>query len=210
MMFFANSAIAARTHSSGLTYGLIPQASTGSSSSLRPTVQLQRRYSVEPTSARSRRTSYNNSGQQDPPSAGTSRLFVYGTLLLDEVIRLLIDRVPDNEVATAPGWRVVSLPGRIYPGLVRGNGTALGRVYINVTNDEMNTLDAFEDPDYQLVSLRTTPGNVPAVSYVWPNDHLDCLWSLHDFQNNHSIAYLGRCRAWRQRYETRALANCRR
>ncbi|MDQ3987668.1 MAG: hypothetical protein M3291_00430 [Actinomycetota bacterium] len=112
--------------------------------------------------------------------------------------------MPDHQVATAPGWRVFSLPGRIYPDRVRGDSTAQSRIYINVTNDEMNTLNAFEDRSHQLVSLRIAPGNVSVVSYSWPNDHLDCLWSLHDFQNNHSVAYLGRCRAWCQRYEARA------
>ncbi len=130
-----------------------------------------------------------------------NRLFVYGTLMLDDVIELLIDRVPDHRVATAPGWRVVSLPGRVYPGLIRSDGAASGRIYTDVTDDEMDILDAFEDPGYQLVSLHTAPGDIPALSYAWSNDHLDGPWSLSDFQNNDSVAYLGRCRTWRQRYE---------
>jgi gamma-glutamylcyclotransferase (GGCT)/AIG2-like uncharacterized protein YtfP len=145
--------------------------------------------------------SYSNSGQQDPSPVEVNRLFVYGTLMLDDVIELLIDRVPDHRVATAPGWRVVSLPGRVYPGLIRSDGAASGRIYTDVTDDEMDILDAFEDPGYQLVSLHTAPGDIPALSYAWSNDHLDGPWSLSDFQNNDSVAYLGRCRTWRQRYE---------
>jgi hypothetical protein len=53
-------------------------------------------------------------------------LFVYGSLQFPDVLFTLIDRVPDHSPAAAHGWRITALPGRVYPGLVPGQGTASG------------------------------------------------------------------------------------
>ncbi|MDQ3765360.1 MAG: gamma-glutamylcyclotransferase [Actinomycetota bacterium] len=67
-------------------------------------------------------------------------------LLLDDVVRALIGHVPQCQEATAPGWRVVCLPQRVYPGLVPGQGEAKSKVFTHLTDAEWATLDAFEDP----------------------------------------------------------------
>jgi gamma-glutamylcyclotransferase (GGCT)/AIG2-like uncharacterized protein YtfP len=68
------------------------------------------------------------------------KLFVYGTLLLDDVISTLIGRIPYYHYATVSGWRVVRLPQRIYPGLVPGQGEANGKVSTpSHTHGEVNT-----------------------------------------------------------------------
>jgi hypothetical protein len=66
---------------------------------------------VKPTGARLLQANSTNSGQPAQSWEGTSKLFVYGTLLLDDVLGTLIDRIPHYQHAT-PGWRVVSLPGK--------------------------------------------------------------------------------------------------
>ena len=70
---------------------------------------------MKPTGARLLQTNSTNSGQPAQPLEGTSKLFAYGTLLLDDVVSALIDRIPHHQDATAPGWRVVRLPLRVYP-----------------------------------------------------------------------------------------------
>jgi gamma-glutamylcyclotransferase (GGCT)/AIG2-like uncharacterized protein YtfP len=87
----------------------------------------------------------------------TSRLFVYGTLLLDDVMNTLLDRIPHYQDATAPDWRVVRLPQRVYPGLIPGEGDARGKIFTDLTPAEWNTLDTFEDPAYTLTPVRAMP-----------------------------------------------------
>lgn len=135
---------------------------------------------------------------------GTCRLFVYGTLLLNDVVNTLIDRIPRYKDATAPGWRVVCLPQRVYPGLVPGQGQANGKIFTDLTDAEWITLDAFEDPAYALTPVRVLhPLEADALTYIWRGDHVDQPWSTADFGRDDLIDYLDRCRRWRRRYEQR-------
>ena len=145
-----------------------------------------------------------NSGPPDRLSEETSRLFVYGTLFLDDVVNALIGRIPHYQYAVAPGWRVVRLPQRVYPGLVPGKGEAPGKVFTDLTGTEWSTLDAFEDSAYTLAAVRVLlPFELDALSYIWPGEHIDETWSATDFGRDELIDYLDRCRSWRHRYERR-------
>jgi gamma-glutamylcyclotransferase (GGCT)/AIG2-like uncharacterized protein YtfP len=132
-------------------------------------------------------------------------LFVYGSLQFPEVLFALIDRVPDHEPATAKGWRVATLPGRVYPGLVPADATAKGYLLTGLTPGEWRVLDAFEDPVYELVRVALTTGRhgwayaCNPGTEVGPDD-----WSPEDFQARHLPAYITRCEAWRRRYEDQA------
>lgn len=65
----------------------------------------------------------------DDPSRSAPALFAYGSLLIDEVIATLLDRVPENEPVKAPGYRVSKLPDQSYPGLVHDQSSeAQGRI----------------------------------------------------------------------------------
>lgn len=126
-------------------------------------------------------------------------LFVYGTLRFPEVLRALLGRVPGHRPAAANGWRVAGLPGRVYPGLVPGDGMAHGHLITGLTPNEWRTLDAFEGPQYELKRLALTQGG-HAWAYVWtpvtevePDD-----WSPEDFGKRHLPAYVERCAAWRR------------
>src|SRR5712671_5682844 len=92
-------------------------------------------------------------GQRDRLSVDPDALFVYGTLLFPEVLRALLDRLPNRVPASAPGWRVVALPGRVYPGLVRDTETATGLVLTDLGAHEWQILDTFEDELYDLRCL---------------------------------------------------------
>lgn len=135
----------------------------------------------------------------------TSRLFVYGTLTVDDVVSALIDRIPHHQDATAPGWRVVRLPQRVYPGLVPGQGEANGKVFTDLTDAEWTTLDAFEDPAYSLAAVRVLPPlKTDALAYIWRGKHVNQPWSTADFGRDELADYLDRCRTWRRRYEQRS------
>jgi gamma-glutamylcyclotransferase (GGCT)/AIG2-like uncharacterized protein YtfP len=122
------------------------------------------------------------------------------------VISAVIGRIPPYENAIAPGWQVVCLPERVYPGLIPGQGEAVGKVFTDLTDTEWATLDAFEDPTYTLAAVRvllSTEIEMDALSYIWRGDHIDQPWSVTDFGCNELMHYLYRCRNWRQRYEQR-------
>ncbi|GAA2134642.1 hypothetical protein GCM10009727_28540 [Actinomadura napierensis] len=155
------------------------------------------------TEPRSPRPTSPTSGRPDRLSVAPEALFVYGSLQFPEVLFALIDRVPDHEPAAAEGWRVATLPGRVYPGLVPGDTTAQGYLLTGLTSDEWRVLDAFEDPVYELVRVDLGDGR-----HGWTyacNDGADVGpddWSADDFEAQHLPAYVERCAAWRRRYET--------
>ncbi len=160
---------------------------------------------MKPISARLLQANSTNSGQPAPSSEATSKLFVYGTLLLDDVVKTLIDRVPHCEHATAPGWQVMRLPKRIYPGLVPGAGNASGKIFTDLTDAEWKILDTFEDPAYTLTALRVmTSFETNALAYTWQDEHTDQPWLSAEFGRDELANYVHRCRIWRRRYEQRS------
>src|SRR4051794_21133301 len=84
------------------------------------------------------------SGRPDRLSVDPEALFVYGSLQFPEVLFALIDRVPAHSPASAEGWRVAGLPGRVYPGLITGESTASGYLLTGLSPAEWRILDAFE------------------------------------------------------------------
>jgi gamma-glutamylcyclotransferase (GGCT)/AIG2-like uncharacterized protein YtfP len=120
-------------------------------------------------------------------------------------VSTLIGRIPHYQDATAPGWRVVSLPGRVYPGLVPSQGEATGKIFTDLTDTEWTTLDAFEDPAYTLAAVQVRPPiETDALAYIWQGEHVGQPWSTTDFGREELTDYLDRCRRWRQRYEQRS------
>lgn len=140
------------------------------------------------------------------------RLFAYGTLMIDEVIKTLLDRVPNRERTTAEGWRVAQLVGRLYPGLVgQSRSVASGTVYTDLTADEWILLDTFEDPSYTLNSIALTTGGI-AYTYVWPEWPAEVHtgdWKISGLTATAIETYLIRCEAWRKTYEAKKCTLCR-
>lgn len=149
------------------------------------------------------RANSNSGGPLDHGSAGTPELFVYGTLVLDDVIRTLIDRVPASQDTSAPGWRAARLSGLPYPGLIADHeGEAPGRVYTDLSEDEWAVLDAFEDPRYVVRPVKLHQGR-RALAYVWPGEALAQSWAVNSLDGDDMEAYLQRCQTWRGRFEER-------
>jgi len=106
---------------------------------------------------------------------------------------------PDLE--HAPGWRVAALPGRMYPGLVTGKGSATGLLLTDLTPGEWLTLDAFEDDIYELRRLSLAGGR-HGWAYVCRDDTeaSPCDWDAEGFAERQLPAYVERCTWWRRRY----------
>lgn len=134
------------------------------------------------------------------PQVVGENLFAYGTLMLDPVIRTLIDRVPNYDEATLSDWATVKIPSVIYPGLLPHVGqSSFGRHYSGITVEEWKVLDAFENPEYTLerVVLDT---DTTALAYVWPHPATSEPWLVADLTASALAGYLATCRRWRDRY----------
>jgi gamma-glutamyl AIG2-like cyclotransferase len=132
-----------------------------------------------------------------PPAA----LFAYGTLRFPDVLLALLGRVPPHTPATAPGWRVAALDGRVYPMLVPGEGAAGGVLISGLTVGEWGVIDAYEDDFYALERLTLADGRT-GWAYL-TRDHTTVLpvdWSPGDFTAHHLSAFTGRLRTWRSAY----------
>ena len=144
------------------------------------------------------------SGSSDRLSPSPDRLFVYGSLMFDDVLGCLIDRIPARASALAPDWAVVGLRGQVYPGLVRAAGsTASGQVIADLTASEWKLLDAFENPIYGLEHVRLADGQSASAYTATTDEALETSWDAVQFEAEHLPAYVIRCTSWRGRYELR-------
>ncbi|MGP4046850.1 gamma-glutamylcyclotransferase family protein [Streptomyces sp. 2A115] len=126
---------------------------------------------------------------------GPNELFVYGTLRFDVVLEALLGRVPARTSASAPGWRAAALEGRVYPGLVgsaRG-GAASGLLLTDLSYEEWEILDAFEDLRYELREVALSTGK-SGWAYIWRGDDVqEDDWDAEGFQARHLVEYVARC-----------------
>ncbi|GJS63384.1 AIG2-like protein D [Tanacetum coccineum] len=104
-----------------------------------------------------------------------NNVFVYGSLLADDVVRVLLHR------------HRFSVKGRVYPAILPvENKKITGRVLLGITAPELDILDKFEDYEYEKklvnVSLLDTSENLQAYTYVWVNSEDPDLYGEWDFE----------------------------
>lgn len=130
-----------------------------------------------------------------------SPLFVYGTLQVPDVLRILLGRVPELRAATAYGWQVLALPDAVYPGMVSATTAApvSGCLIADLKPAEWEIIDAFEDVEYDLRGVVLADGST-ALSYIWRDATAERPWSLETFRAVDLLEYLRRCRRWRVQY----------
>ena len=130
--------------------------------------------------------------------------------MFDEVLSVLLDRIPERTPAAAPGWRAVTLPGRVYPGLIASpTTTAHGLLITSLSADEWTILDAFEDEVYELRQLNLTGHHGWAYTCADQTTAGNCEWDAHQFRRAHLPAYVAQCRRWRGRGQVSAPATLR-
>ncbi|KAK4389064.1 AIG2-like protein D [Sesamum angolense] len=62
------------------------------------------------------------------PAATISTVFVYGSLLADDVVRVLLNRVPPSSSAILHDYHRFSIKGRVYPAILPAeNKKVIGR-----------------------------------------------------------------------------------
>ncbi|KAL8536738.1 hypothetical protein ACS0TY_012063 [Phlomoides rotata] len=63
-----------------------------------------------------------------------SAVFVYGSLLADDVFRALLSRVPPSSPAILPHYHRFSIKGRVYPAIIPAeNKEVVGKLLMDIT-----------------------------------------------------------------------------
>ncbi|KAF9615685.1 hypothetical protein IFM89_026067 [Coptis chinensis] len=84
------------------------------------------------------------------PPQSSHIVFVYGSLLADEVVSVILKRVPHSSPAILDGYRRFSVEGRVYPAITPVEDKKVnGKVLFGITDPELDLLDAFEDVEYE-------------------------------------------------------------
>ncbi|WRX35071.1 Gamma-glutamylcyclotransferase [Theobroma cacao] len=136
-------------------------------------------------------------------AAAAHNVFVYGSLLADDVVRVLLNRVPLSSAALLNGFHRFSIKGRVYPAILPvQNHQVIGKVLFGITDPELHILDEFEDVEYQrsLVEVSSLNRNsvqsatacrcimqessdkLQAHAYVWSNANDPNLYGHWDFE----------------------------
>ncbi|CAM0946989.1 unnamed protein product [Alopecurus aequalis] len=135
-----------------------------------------------------------------PPAAAAAAhsVFVYGTLMSEEVVRILLGRVPPSSPALLPNHRRFSIRDRVYPAILPVDGNEVsGKVFKGITDGELDVLDIFEDEEYVRetvgVSLTDSSETITALAYIWANvDDPDLYgeWDFDEWKEVHLKDYL--------------------
>ncbi|KAL7609891.1 hypothetical protein Lser_V15G10561 [Lactuca serriola] len=114
-------------------------------------------------------------------------VFVYGSLLADDVVQVLLNRIPQTSPAILNGYHRFSIKGRVYPAIIPvENKKVTGRVLFGLSASELYILDTYEDEEYDKrtvdVSLLDTSEVLQAYVYIWANSSDPDLYGEWDFE----------------------------
>lgn len=142
-------------------------------------------------------------------------LFVYGTLQDADVLGAILGRpvaIASLRRATAPGYRAVAYPGRVYPALTASTTDAApGRVIEHLSALDIAVLDAFEGDEYLRLGISVLIDGIEHVAEAYlPVANVSAAapaWSLEDWTARHKPSVVGQetgtATAMRQRLSAR-------
>ncbi|XP_042444922.1 AIG2-like protein D isoform X3 [Zingiber officinale] len=115
-------------------------------------------------------------------------VFVYDTLMDDQVVQALLKHVPPSSSAVLNHYHRYSIKGRVYPAILPVETKKVtGKVLFGITNVELDVLDAFEDIEYERrvveVSLLDKTEKLLVNAYVWSDKNDPNLYSEWDFES---------------------------
>ncbi len=95
-------------------------------------------------------------------------VFVYGEFLKDTVLRRLVGRVPTRTNAKLRGYRKFLDDLLGFYNLVHDeHGIVEGQLLLDVSDDELRALDAFEAPKYKRVVVTVETAAGPSEAWVY-------------------------------------------
>lgn len=126
-------------------------------------------------------------------------VFVYGSLMADEVVSVLLERIPPSAPAVLPGYQRHSIKGRVYPAIVPAEEKKVtGKVLFDLTDNELEIFDEFEDVEYNKVLVEVLvldneiqqirSNQLKAYAYVWADVNDKDLygeWDFEEWKNTH-------------------------
>lgn len=78
------------------------------------------------------------------------KVFVYGTLMHEDVVRIIINRIPQKFKALLKGYHRYRLKGYVFPGILPTPYREVnGLLYTDINAEELDIFDAFEDDEYE-------------------------------------------------------------
>jgi gamma-glutamylcyclotransferase (GGCT)/AIG2-like uncharacterized protein YtfP len=135
-------------------------------------------------------------------------VFVYGSLMADEVLESLLGRVPATCSASLPGYKRHALRERSYPGALSTPGEELeGKLLLTLTPAERAMLDAFEGEEYEsrevAVRVKSSVERAAVYALCVPELALSEPWSYSAWREAHLSAFLVSCRCFAAQYDSR-------
>ncbi len=97
-------------------------------------------------------------------------LFSYGSLMFEPVFLQVVGRLARAQSACLQGWSRHAIQGEIYPAALPDPGGSIeGRVWFELTADEVIALDRFETEEYLRVDVVVQVNGVdlPCFVYQW-------------------------------------------
>lgn len=130
------------------------------------------------------------------------RLFVYGTLMVPELVEALTGLRPRSQPAVLHGFERRAVRGEVYPAIVPARGARVqGRLLDRLPSPRLAFLDAFEGPEYRRSARQVTLADgrrVRAWCWHWAPARRRELeagpWDEGAFRCDALPGYLRRCR----------------
>ncbi len=138
-----------------------------------------------------------------------STIFVYGTLSFGEIVSALLGRPLEGISGTITGFKRIRIKDKRYPGLVVTNSesSVSGMVHTDITPEELELLDTFEDDFYKKfkTEIKLENGNkIQALVYIVPEENLKFTtteeWDRDGFGENYLTDYIEMVKKFRQDY----------
>ncbi|KAK3143094.1 hypothetical protein QOZ80_4BG0358280 [Eleusine coracana subsp. coracana] len=120
---------------------------------------------------------------------GSYSVFVYGPLMVDEVVSIFLGRVPPSSPAVLQNHQRFCTEGRIYPAVVPVAGKIVtGKVFRGITTKELSVLDRLKvgHGEFERKAVEISiPGMLErslAYTYIWFKKNDPELFGVWDFE----------------------------
>ncbi|KAK4364869.1 hypothetical protein RND71_016227 [Anisodus tanguticus] len=127
-------------------------------------------------------------------------VFVYGSLLHDDVVRALLKRVPPSSPAILRNFHRFSIKGCVYPAILPvENKKVNGKVLSGITIRELDILDKFEDVEYERRTVDVSQtvldssNTLMVETYIWADQsdpNLYGEWDFEEWERLHKQSFL--------------------
>ncbi|KAF3635979.1 hypothetical protein BC332_01182 [Capsicum chinense] len=136
-------------------------------------------------------------------------VFVYGSLLHDDVVRALLKRLPHSSPAILHDFHRFSIKGCVYPAILPvQNKKVKGKVLSGITIPELDILDKFEDVEYErrtvVVTLTDSSNTLKVEAYIWADQNDPNLygeWDFEEWERLHKQSFLKMTREFLEELE---------